>query len=704
MTEKEKLIQARSEVNINPSEGQKEAGNYKMGHVKLLGFDITIENPKGSYRKGKDRNGKEWKVQMKYDYGYFTKTLGYDGDAVDVFVGNNLNSNKIFAIDQFINGKFDETKFMLGFNSKDEAKKGYFANYEKNWKGFKEITEININDFKHWLYNGKQQRKPFFEYKGLKKYFITEAQKILLESARNKHYVNMNVELRKGGRNAVKMSVEDFKREMEHTYHEYCIEQNIDVTYSCHKQASVGHFVYSCCYGSKTNSKSKIIKDLYNDIWGGKYKFDSENVDNRGDIKMSSKGFPYIEVHAGGDWECPVCFFVYFDGNKFRGYVPLKGNAICRDNNSAFGNDYYKEDSVEVKFLKKEFGVKTKEELPVEPTDINYNIDACLEDFLSRVEVKGSYKKRDHSKDEKKFDEYKKQKEEEKAQKEAEKEELTECKKLFLTEKQFSLINEEFENNKKVIEDSINNVGHAINDPDSVTFFNNEYRFKDSLSSYIIMPFLKCNLPLIGEVFLFGEPFKSHNVIRNRIIEHYIKNEESVILKRIFKADDITINGVSDAIRDYLMDNEQSGRFYIIDNPYDGTRICIFGFWSIDMESEAPNSMNIRELINHVIEEYPIINDCSLILVANGSQPYYVFDKDSDSEISIDDNSEQQVLHNLPAEEKWKQTKAFRDEKEKILGDKLQQRDHEGNKTGKEMTLAQYNALRYLAEEKNREH
>ena len=32
---------------------------------------------------------------MKHDYGYFTRTLGYDGDAIDVFIGNNLKSIKL---------------------------------------------------------------------------------------------------------------------------------------------------------------------------------------------------------------------------------------------------------------------------------------------------------------------------------------------------------------------------------------------------------------------------------------------------------------------------------------------------------------------------------------------------------------------------------------------------------------------------------
>lgn len=161
------LARARKETDSNPTDGQKEAGNYKKGHVNILGFNISIENPKGTYRSGRDRNGKEWRTLMHNDYGYFTRTLGKDGDAVDVFIGPNLNSNKIYPIDQYVDGKFDETKVMLGFDTPEEAKKAYLSNYEKDWKGFKYITEIGIDEFKEWLYNGRRQRKAFALYKSL---------------------------------------------------------------------------------------------------------------------------------------------------------------------------------------------------------------------------------------------------------------------------------------------------------------------------------------------------------------------------------------------------------------------------------------------------------------------------------------------------------------------------------------------------------
>lgn len=172
MTNKEiksKLIKVRKNIDINPTEKQKEYGNYKKGHIIINGFEITIENPKGSYRRGVDSNGKEWKTKMYNDYGYFLNSMGYDGDHIDVFLGNDFESKKIFVVDQKINGKFDESKVMLGFKTSNEAKKAYLSNYEKDWKGFHKITEVDEETFKVWLYDGKKQRKPFYQYKDIKK-------------------------------------------------------------------------------------------------------------------------------------------------------------------------------------------------------------------------------------------------------------------------------------------------------------------------------------------------------------------------------------------------------------------------------------------------------------------------------------------------------------------------------------------------------
>lgn len=59
------LAAAEQETNTEPTEAQKEAGNYKKGHVKIDGYDVTIENPKGSVRRGTDASGKQWEQKMQ---------------------------------------------------------------------------------------------------------------------------------------------------------------------------------------------------------------------------------------------------------------------------------------------------------------------------------------------------------------------------------------------------------------------------------------------------------------------------------------------------------------------------------------------------------------------------------------------------------------------------------------------------------------
>ena len=153
----------------NPTEREKKAGNYKMGHVNIKGFKITIENAKGSYRCYKDENGKECKNKMMNHYGYFSNTKGHDGDHIDVFVGTYMEFNTVYVVDQNNpKGEFDESKVMLGFKTAESAKKAYLSNYDKNWKGYRAITGVDIKTFREWLYDGYKQRKPFSEYVGIK--------------------------------------------------------------------------------------------------------------------------------------------------------------------------------------------------------------------------------------------------------------------------------------------------------------------------------------------------------------------------------------------------------------------------------------------------------------------------------------------------------------------------------------------------------
>lgn len=170
-----KIEAASAEVNTDPTEAQKEAGNYKKGHVQVGTFDITIEQPQGSVRKGTDADGKQWESKMNNTYGYIRGAVGVDGDHIDVFLSNDIdgwNGRKVFVVDQYNpDGSFDEHKVMLGFNDQDEAKGDYLANYEQGWENGRriDITGVNLEDFEKWIESSKRKTKPFGEYSSVKK-------------------------------------------------------------------------------------------------------------------------------------------------------------------------------------------------------------------------------------------------------------------------------------------------------------------------------------------------------------------------------------------------------------------------------------------------------------------------------------------------------------------------------------------------------
>lgn len=169
-----KVKEASADVNTEPTEAQKEAGNYKKGHVQVGAFDITIEQPEGSIRRGTDADGKQWESKMHNTYGYFRGTEGVDGDHIDVFLSNDMdvwNGAQVFVVDQYNpDGTFDEHKVMLGFNDASDAKNNYLANYEKGWENGRriDVSAVNLEDFEKWIASSHRKTKPFSEYKSVK--------------------------------------------------------------------------------------------------------------------------------------------------------------------------------------------------------------------------------------------------------------------------------------------------------------------------------------------------------------------------------------------------------------------------------------------------------------------------------------------------------------------------------------------------------
>jgi Inorganic Pyrophosphatase len=139
-----------------PTPAQQDAGNYRKGHIRLQGLDISVENPVGSTRSGTDPDGKVWTNTMAAHRGYIKGTQASDGDQVDVFVGPNPAATTAFVIDQVDprTGRFDEPKVVLGADNEAQARDLYQRSYSKDWKGLGAITALPMDQFKQWARDG----------------------------------------------------------------------------------------------------------------------------------------------------------------------------------------------------------------------------------------------------------------------------------------------------------------------------------------------------------------------------------------------------------------------------------------------------------------------------------------------------------------------------------------------------------------------
>lgn len=136
-----------------PSESKIAAGNYRKGHIKAQGLDISIENPRGSTRSGVSPDGRSWSRTMNHHYGYIKGTLGADGDHLDVLLGDQPNNpgRQVFVVDQQKpGGGFDEHKVLLGFRNQRAAEQAYLSEYPKGWQGMGRVRAMSIPEFKTW--------------------------------------------------------------------------------------------------------------------------------------------------------------------------------------------------------------------------------------------------------------------------------------------------------------------------------------------------------------------------------------------------------------------------------------------------------------------------------------------------------------------------------------------------------------------------
>ena len=197
-------------------------------------------------------------------------------------------------------------------------------------------------------------------------------------------YLNKDVKLKNGGRKAVCITEEEFDEIISKLKNKaeklgYCVDYTYDGKYA---------WIAS---GAFYEVFSKVRMDV------SKIDFDFENFEIDDEICVTSQGVPYLRCLAGGDWEIPIRFFIYYDGKTMRGYVPTKGNPFNRKVKSAIGNTDEGKNNDKAFILKElfpnvqEYEYEYDDEFEEDLFDnwdlIEIQDNWCLEDFESRLEV-----------------------------------------------------------------------------------------------------------------------------------------------------------------------------------------------------------------------------------------------------------------------------------------------------------------------------
>jgi len=122
----------------------------------------------------------------------------------------------------------------------------------------------------------------------------------------------------------------------------------------------------------------KLVKDLKKveyDYENFEYKPSMDFEDEYG-LKELDNGLVYLACMAGGDWQYPVYFIIYWDGKEFRGYIPSKGNTYNKTTKQAYGED----DEADELDMKKQYGDPE--------ADPSFNMYKIKEDIKNRIQIK----------------------------------------------------------------------------------------------------------------------------------------------------------------------------------------------------------------------------------------------------------------------------------------------------------------------------
>lgn len=207
-------------------------------------------------------------------------------------------------------------------------------------------------------------------------------------------FVNMDKKLLKnGGRKAIKLSKDDFKKKL----YEIVAKTKLEY-FDQNEEINENNVYYRATY------LPKVKKDI------SKILFDDENIyfkeDGLSDVSWQKpkllglhtleNGLTFIGYWSGGDWEELVFYIIYYDGKDFRGYIPSYGNLINFDTKTAFGSEGENENISEI--FSKKYATMTdentikfyheKQGCNPEGNTIVPNFEAIKEDIESRIIVK----------------------------------------------------------------------------------------------------------------------------------------------------------------------------------------------------------------------------------------------------------------------------------------------------------------------------
>lgn len=157
----DKMYARRVDINdwLEPvADGSQREEHPFVGQLRFQDIPILVEQRAGDVRSGVDPSGRPWSVTLLVPYGEIPGVKGNDKDNLDVYVGPDKSSLKVFVAHQnHVHGEkagdFDEDKVFLGFNSA-AAVEAVFRAHMSLPGALRSVTSMSMEQFKDILKSG----------------------------------------------------------------------------------------------------------------------------------------------------------------------------------------------------------------------------------------------------------------------------------------------------------------------------------------------------------------------------------------------------------------------------------------------------------------------------------------------------------------------------------------------------------------------